>query len=835
MADTASENQHLRLHRESGRIRALWARKPVRWLTYGVGGLALFITLFWVVFARDLPNAATLLNYEPPLPTIVRDVNGQPIHSYARERRVQLQYSDFPPLLIAAYLSAEDKTFFEHHGVDFPGFAGAVFDYVTKIGSGKRAKGGSTITQQVAKNLLIGDAYSPTRKIKEMILAWRIEDALTKQQILELYLNQIFLGRNAYGVQAAARAYFDKDVGDLKLPEMAYLAILPKGPSNYRPETGMARALERRNWVIREMYKNGYINAAQRDEGIAQPLGAVSQRPDAYERIGGYYMEEVRRRLIARFGETAKDGPNSIYAGGLWVRTPLDPFMQEQAAKALRNGLLRFDSGHGWSGPVGKIDPGKRWSFELAASNKGVDFEDWTVAVVLDKTSDSATIGLSGGRTGTLPAASAQMPYRRAGTSAFDAMNPGDLIVVKPAGGTDFVLRNIPEVSGGMTIEDTHYGRVYAMQGGFDARLSSYNRVTQAMRQPGSTIKPFVYSAALDNGMTPASIIIDGPFCVYQSARLGQKCFRNFGNQRGSGPHTMRWGIEQSRNLMTVRTASQTGMERVSRLIKRMGIGDYPTYLSFALGAGETTVERLTNAYAMLANQGRRLVAKPIDFVQDRSGAVIWPEKWRPCGGCMAPDWDGKPMPRFAPRGGQAMDPMTAFQMVHITQGVILRGTATILADLKRPLFGKTGTTSGPTNVWFAGGSPDIVAGVYLGYDQPRSLGGYAQGGRIAAPIWKEAMKPILDPMPKTPFAAPPGIRMVRIDRASGHRVFTGWPSSDPKSAIIWEAFKPDSEPHRSIRSEELELAQKVRATGARRNATSAPSKDFAGDQGGIY
>jgi penicillin-binding protein 1A len=297
----------------------------------------------------------------------------------------------------------------------------------------------------------------------------------------------------------------------------------------------------------------------------------------------------------------------------------------------------------------------------------------------------------------------------------------------------------------------------------------------------------------------------------------------------------MRWGIEQSRNLMTVRTASQTGMERVSRLIKRMGIGDYPTYLSFALGAGETTVERLTNAYAMLANQGRRLVAKPIDFVQDRSGAVIWPEKWRPCGGCNAPDWDGKPMPRFAPRGGQAMDPMTAFQMVHITQGVILRGTATILADLKRPLFGKTGTTSGPTNVWFAGGSPDIVAGVYLGYDQPRSLGGYAQGGRIAAPIWKEAMKPILDPMPKTPFAAPPGIRMVRIDRASGHRVFTGWPSSDPKSAIIWEAFKPDSEPHRSIRSEELELAQKVKATGARRNATGAPSKDFAGDQGGIY
>lgn len=836
MTDTASENQRLRLQREPGRMRALWARKHVRRLAYVAGGVALFIALFWLIFARDLPNADALLDYEPPLPTIVRDVNGQPIHSYARERRVQLQYSDFPPLLIAAYLSAEDKTFFEHHGVDFPGFAGAVFDYASKIGSGKRAKGGSTITQQVAKNLLIGDAYSPTRKIKEMILAWRIEDVLTKQQILELYLNQIFLGRNAYGVQAAARAYFDKDVADLKVHEMAYLAILPKGPANYRPETprGMARALERRDWVLREMYKNGYINKGLRDQALTQPLGQVSQRADTYERAGGYYMEEVRRRLIGKFGEMAKDGPNSVYAGGLWVRTPLDPFMQEQATKALRNGLLRFGGGR-WSGPVGKIDPGSKWSSELAASNKGVDFEDWRVAVILGKTNDNATIGMSGGRTGSLPASAAQMPYPKAGTSAFDAMKPGDLIVVKPAGGDSFALRNIPEVSGGMMIEDTRSGRVYAMQGGFDARLSSYNRVTQAMRQPGSTIKPFIYSAALDNGMTPASIIVDGPFCVYQSARLGQKCFRNFANQRAAGPHTLRWGIEQSRNLMTVRTASQTGMDRVVRLLKKMGIGDYTPYLAFALGAGETTVERMTNAYGMLANHGRRLVAKPIDFVQDRSGKVIWPDRWRPCNGCNAADWDGKAMPRFAPQGGQAMDPMTAFQMVHITQGVITRGTATVLSDLKRPLFGKTGTTNGPTDVWFVGGSPDIVAGVYLGYDQPRSLGGWAQGGRVAAPIWKEAMKPILETMPKTPFVAPAGIRMVRIDRASGKRVFTGWPTTEPKAAIIWEAFKPDSEPRRSIRKDEIDTGQKIRAAAARNAARPQAPRDFAGDQGGIY
>jgi penicillin-binding protein 1A len=299
----------------------------------------------------------------------------------------------------------------------------------------------------------------------------------------------------------------------------------------------------------------------------------------------------------------------------------------------------------------------------------------------------------------------------------------------------------------------------------------------------------------------------------------------------------MRWGIEQSRNLMTVRTASQTGMERVVKLIDHMGIGEYPPYLAMALGSGDTTVERLVNAYAMLANQGRRMVARPIDFVQDRRGKVIWPDNWRACDGCNMKEWDGRSMPRFAPTTVQAMNPMTAYQMVHITEGVILRGTATILADLKRPLFGKTGTTSGPTNVWFMGGSPDIVAGVYLGYDQPRSLGGYAQGGRIAAPIWKEAMKPILEKMPIKPFAAPAGVRMVRIDRASGHRVFSGWPSNDPKSAIIWEAFKPDTEPRRSMRADEMEMAApKAQAASGRHSAKAGQaSKDFAGDQGGIY
>jgi len=841
MEEPTSDVTRIRLRRRpdlgsiNDRLARIWGRRRWRWLMIALGLLLVLVLLFWFTFGRGLPDARTLLDYQPPLPTVVRDINGEPVHSYERERRVQLQYSDFPPMMVNAYLAAEDKTFFTHHGVDFPGFAGAVFDYVSKFGTGQRARGGSTITQQVAKNLLIGDAYSPTRKVKEMILAWRMENVLTKEQILELYLNQIFLGRNAYGVQAAARAYFDKDVANLKLHEMAYLAILPKGPANYQPERQETRALERRNWALGEMLDNKFITRAQYDEARTQPLGTVRQRGSRYQRVGGYYFEEVRRRLIQQFGENAEAGPNSVYAGGLWVRSPFDPKMQELAQKALRNGLLRYEVGRGWPGPIAHLDALTNWRGEVAV--RGLDYSDWRVAAVLEKSATDATIGFADGKQASLPASGAQMPRRGTETAAFRTLRVGDIIAVKPEGAS-YTLRGIPAISGGMMIEGVRNGRIYAMQGGFDSRLSSYNRVTQAERQPGSTIKPFVYASALDNGMTPASIIIDGPFCVWQGGNLGQKCFRNFGNERGAGPRTMRWGVEQSRNLMTVRTAAQIGMPRVVKTIKDMGIGSYQPYLAFALGAGETTVERMVNAYAMLANHGRALDPKVMDYVQDRTGRVIWPAGWRACEGCNGNDWNGQPMPRFTPTGRQAMNPMTAYQVVHIAEGVVQRGTAVRLRDLDRPLFGKTGTTSGPTNVWFVGGSPDIVAGVYIGYDQPRNLGGYAQGSTLAAPIWREAMEPILKDMPKTPFVAPGGISMVRIDRRSGKRLFGGgWPSNDPLSAIIWEAFKPETEPRRSIRSDEVKETDEAeqQLAAARRARAEQQSRDFAGEQGGIY
>ena len=816
--------------------RRLWSR----WWVKALAALALLAAIgagvFWLVFMRDLPSVDALKAYEPPLPTHVRGIDGTPIQSYARERRVELSYNEYPPLLVRAFLAAEDKSFFEHGGVDYPGLAGAVLDYAKKMGSGRRARGGSTITQQVAKNLLIGNAYSPTRKIREAILAYKIEATLTKPQILELYLNQIALGRNAFGVEAAAHAYFDKELNELTLGQMAYLAVLPKGPSNYDPIRHPDRALERRAYVLREMLSNNFITRAQYDAAMAEPLGTVLRRTPKYAQVGGYFVEEVRRQLIKQFGENAQSGPHSVYEGGLWVRTSYDKRLQDLATEALRDGLVRFEGGRGWSGPIRHVDlDGDNWQQALLNTNIGLDYRDWRAAIVTAKDTGEATIGFANGRTGTLPRSAAQMPRRGTAATAFSALKVGDIIAVAPQG-SDFGLRSVPRISGGFVVEEPASGRVLAMQGGFDARLQAFNRATQAERQPGSTIKPIVYSAALDHGMTPASIIVDGPFCVDQGAGLGTKCFRNFGNSAGAGPHTMRWGIEQSRNLMTVRTASTVGMKNVVAMIKQMGIGDFPPYLAYALGAGETTVSQMVNAYAILANNGRGGDPSLIDFVQDRHGKVIWPENWRACDRCNMADYDGKPMPRPVTHQRQVLDAMTAYQMVHITEGVIQRGTATGLRDLDRPMFGKTGTNNGPTDVWFVGGTPQFVGGLYIGYDHPRSLGGYAQGGTIAVPIFHQFAVKAYEGLEKLPFRAAPGIRMVRIDRASGRPVYGTFPTgNDPKPAVIWEAFKPESEPRRRARRAAEATTQSAPApTGP---ATPAPPRDsdFLQREGGIY
>ncbi len=845
-------------HRVHRRLDPLFARTWVRrgaWALFA--GLMLMAVVF-VVFARNIPSSEKLLAYQPPLPSNVRGYDGNPVQTFARERRVELAYDEYPELVVEAFISAEDKTFFSHGGIDYPGLVGAVFDYTTKALTGGRAKGGSTITQQVAKYLLQDDEYAISRKIREAILAFRLEATLSKEQILELYLNSIFLGRNAYGVQAASRAYFDKDVADLTLPEAAYLAVLPKAPSNYDPVRATERALGRRNYVLREMQNNGYISEEERLAAARTPLGTIRYGSSTkFRDQGGYFMEEVRRDLMRRFGETAEDGPNSVYAGGLWVRTSMMPRMQDAAAEALREGLARFDGGRGWRDTGLSIDVSKDWQTQLRVAALGTGFADWKKAVVLSKSGNQARIGFSDGSTGTLPESAARQAVRGGGGTAFGALRPGMIIVVKQLGANSYALRSIPEVGGGFVAEEVHTGRVLAIQGGFDVIGSSYNRATQAQRQPGSAFKPIVYVTALENGLSPASIIVDAPFCVWQGAGLGNKCFRNF-DGKYSGAKTLRWGVEQSRNLMTIRAASQTGMEKVVANAAKLGVGDYDRYLSIALGAGETTVLKLTNAYAVLANNGRSVTPTLIDYVQDRNGRVIYRTDNR-CqvmeanngGACNAADWDGKAMPRPPSRQKQLIDAQAAYQMIHILEGVVERGTATILRDLDRPLFGKTGTTSGPTNVWFIGGTPDIVAGVYLGYDQPRPMGHGAQGGRVAAPIFKQFAQVAFKDRPKIPFVAPAGIRMVRIDRATGKRVFGSFPTEvDPKSSVIWEAFQPETEPRRAFRrSVELASAREEDAAQAASDARPATARtrtqprqrppadsgEFLQRQGGIY
>ncbi|MCW1428169.1 penicillin-binding protein 1A [Novosphingobium sp. JCM 18896] len=841
MAENASsdgENLNYRIRREAsgawGWLRSNWREKRwVRWLGYAGGGFLAVFAAAWLLVARDLPSADKLLDYQPPLPTIVRGIDGQIVYSYARERRVQLRFVDFPKQLTDSFLAAEDKTFWTHGGVDYPGLIGAVIDYASKMGSGQRAKGGSTITQQVAKNILIGDEYSVTRKLKEMILARRIEATLTKQQILELYLNEIPLGRQSFGVQAAARAYFGKDVGDLNLQESAFLAILPKAPERYGRAKNADMAIARRNYVLDQMEKNGWASAEAVAQAKTQPLGIIGRRVETYDPSVGYFVEEVRRQLIDRYGEKAEKGPNGVYAGGLWVRTSVDPEMQKAAQDSLRAGLLRYHGGMGWRGPIEHLDiDGDRWQTELVTLNKTITYQDWRVGIVIDRQGASASIGFPDGKTGRL-------------TGLPDALRAGDVIAAAPVGTDTYAVKTIPEVSGGMLVESPADGRIVAMQGGFDAGLASFNRATQALRQPGSTIKPFVYATGLDMGMTPATMVSDGTFCVYQGT-AGQKCFRNFGGGGGGGTHTMRWGLEQSRNLMTVHIANDAGMENVTKTFQRVGIGKYQNYLSFALGAGDTTVIQMVNAYAALAANGVQYPASVIDYVQDRNGKVIFRADNRRCTTCNMAQWDGKPMPRFEPRGKQVLDPRTAYQVVHMLEGVVQRGTAVVLRDLKIPLFGKTGTTTGPTNVWFVGGSQKYVAGVYLGYDKPRSLGGYAQGGRIAAPIFKQFVQATRNRWSDLPFVAPEGVRMVRIDRTSGKRVFGVEPGSDPKAGVIWEAFKPDTEPARATRADELskqrsallaaiQRGRQARQQDARDAARSAESADFAEEQGGVY
>ncbi|HXD47030.1 MAG TPA: penicillin-binding protein 1A [Pseudolabrys sp.] len=752
-------------------------------------------------FSKDLPDYSQLQDYEPPVMTRVHAADGSLVAEYARERRLYIPIQGVPKLVINSFLAAEDRNFYQHGGLDFTGIARAAVSFVQNYGSGRRPQGASTITQQVAKNFLLTNEVSLTRKIKEALLALKIERTYSKDKILELYLNEIYLGLGAYGIAAASLTYFDKSVNELTIPEAAYLATLPKAPNNYNPFRQRERALERRNWVIDRMAEAGFIKQADADKAKKTPLGVTTKASTGAHVVAAeYFAEEVRRELYEKYGE------KKLYEGGLSVRTTLDPKYQAIARRTLQAGLEHYDESHGFRGPVTKIDLAGDWGVKLAGVKALDDVQPWRLAVVLEVSDHSARIGLQPGRDpggqvskeraiGILPLDGVKWAKikGRAPSKVSQVVDPGDVIYVAPekADG-QYRLQQVPEVSGAMVVEDPQTGRVLAMVGGFSYDQSQFNRATQALRQPGSSFKPIVYSAALDNGYTPSSLVLDAPLEIDQGPGLGVWKPENYEGDF-FGPSTLRFGIEHSRNVMTVRLAQDIGMPLIADYAKRFGVYDnLPPYLSFTLGAGETTLLRMVTAYGMIDNGGRKITPTLIDRIQDRYGHTVYRHDKRECIGCDAQKWDNQPEPSLIDRREQVIDPMTAYQITSMMEGVVQRGTAGGVGfqkEVGKPVAGKTGTTNEYKDAWFIGFTPDIVVGVYVGYDKPKTLGRGMTGGRVAAPIVKDFMKVALADKPAVPFRVPPGIKLVRVDLKTGARAAPG----DQK--VILEAFKPGTAP----------------------------------------
>ncbi|MSP87400.1 MAG: penicillin-binding protein 1A [Alphaproteobacteria bacterium] len=777
-----------------------------KFLLYSLGTLSVLaligaagaVGLLWH-FGKGLPDYAQLADYEPPTVTRVHAGDGRLLAEYAIEKRVFMPISAMPKRVINAFLAAEDKNFYHHVGVDPVSIVRAAVTNIGKLSQNRRPTGASTITQQVAKNFLLTSEVSLQRKAKEAILAFRIERAFSKDRILELYLNEIYLGFGSYGVAAAGLNYFDRALDDLSIAEAAYLAALPKAPNNYHPTRAPEQARIRRDYVIGRMLEDGHISETDARAAFAEPL-TIRQRAETDYARADHFAEEVRRELLARYGE------KGLYKGGLSVRTTVDPRLQDIADRALREGLIAYDRRHGWRGPVERVALGADWRRRLNAVAMPVGASPWLLAIAFEVGAQDVTIGFANGSGGKVPLAElawAREPReeQRIGppiTRPSQVFAPGDVVLVEPVfkaadgkpypAGT-YGLRQVPAVSGAVVALDPHTGRVFAMSGGFSFESSQFNRATQAMRQPGSAFKPFVYMAGLDNGMTPFTLILDAPIVLEQGPGLPKWRPGNYGN-KFYGPSTLRLGIEKSRNLMTVRLALTVGMDKVAQQAEAFGIYDkLPLHISNSLGAGETSVLKLTTAYAMLVNGGKAITPTLIDRVQDRHGRTVFKHDRRACDGCVSESWAGEAAPRLPDNRRQVANPSSVFQMVNMLQGVVERGTGASIRSLGRPLGGKTGTTNDSNDGWFVGFAPDLAVGVFVGFDTPKSLGRQESGASVAVPIFKSFMAEALAGQPAIPFRVPGGVRLVRVEPDSGRVARAG------DRGIIMEAFKPGTEP----------------------------------------
>ncbi len=765
---------------------------------FAVIAFVLVISSLWE-YAGQLPDYHQLAKYEPPVTTRLYAGDGQLLMEYANEKRLFVPVSKMPEKVKQAFISAEDKKFYSHSGIDFVGIIRAILGNLKNIGSGRRPAGASTITQQVAKNFLLSSELSYTRKIKEAILATRIEQAFSKDHILELYLNEIYLGNRSYGVAAAALNYFGKPLDKLELEEIAYLAALPKGPNNYNPKTKYEAAVARRNWVIDRMAEDGYVDETEAQLAKDKPLKTVD-RNNEFIKDANYFSEEVRREISQNYGNDA------LYEGGLIVRTTVDPKLQEIATRVFRQEIENYDTRHGFRGALANIPLDESYVDALAKVEmpKGAK-EGWEKAIVLSVEDNKALIETAGKEKGEIPQALltwARKTLKNQGISdapksAKNVLAPGDVILVekvdaktlvsKKLAENSYYLRQVPNVEGGLIALDPHTGKVLAAVGGYDFKKSQFNRATQAMRQTGSAFKPIVYIAALDNGYSPTDLILDAPFVLDQGPGLPKWKPVNY-SKKFYGLMTLRQGIEKSRNLMTVRLAQDVGMDKVAEYAKKMGVNDHlPHLLATSLGAAETHVVDMARAYAMMVNGGKNVTPYFIEQIQDRYGRNLLKQDKRECENCNVDAWgDGQEIPQLSDNREQVIDPLTAYQMVSILEGVATRGTAARLRGIGKHLAGKTGTSNKTQDAWFVGFSPDLVVAVYVGFDEPRTLGRVETGAAAALPIFNNFMREALANQPDIPFRIPTGIKLVRINHD------TGKPATPADKSVIVEALKPD-------------------------------------------
>ncbi|MCE8528290.1 PBP1A family penicillin-binding protein [Ruegeria pomeroyi] len=759
-------------------------------VTLGVFMVALTIGgVFWM-YGRDLPSHESLAQYKPPTISRIYSGEGQLIDEFAKERRLFTPADEIPDLIKQAFISAEDKNFYTHQGYDIRGIAAAGVEAIRSRGSNVR--GASTITQQVMKNFLLSGDRRAERKIKEIILAARLEQTLNKEQILELYMNEIFLGQNSYGVTAAAQTYFNKTLAELAPHEAATLAAMPKAPSDYHPVREYQRLLDRRNYVLREMRENGYIDKATYENERAMPLRSVQNGDFEGFRTAlpprDYFTDEIRRQLSEGFGE------GEFFTGGFTVRASIDEEMQVEAARALREALQKYDRGRGkWHGTGKTIEPAKLgdenvWRAELAATEVPRDVDlggRWHPAVVLGVGDQELTIGIEDGPAkGRVPRA--DIKWMKG--SFKDNFALGDVVLVRKAD-EDWSLRQVPEVQGGFMAMDVNTGRVLAMQGGFSYQDSVFNRATQAQRQPGSSFKPFVYAAALDSGYSPATIVVDAPIEVNTPQGLWRP--KNASN-KFYGPTPLRTGIERSRNLMTIRLAQEVSMPVVAGYAERFGVYDHMgPFLANALGSEETTLYKMVAAYAMFANGGERVEPTLVDRIQDRFGKTIYRHDRRDCVDCLSDRLAPDQSPRIVTNRERVMDAITAYQLTSMMRGVVERGTASGAVNLPVPTAGKTGTTNDAKDVWFIGFTSNIVAGCYIGYDRPRPLGRGASGGGMCGPVFQSFMTEAVKKYGGGPFDIPPGGHFIKIDRFSGARL----PDDASGDYVVAEYFRDGEEP----------------------------------------